>query len=157
MVRTKKPSAKKQTHNKCRNAKGLRPYKWSELKNLRQKSKRTISAETPRGFDLTNGPNQKTFGKKANAQQVQKRQGASTLQMVRTKKPSAKKQTHNKCRNAKGLRPYKWSEPKNLRQKSKRTTSAETPRGFDLTNGPNQKTFGKKANAQQVRKRQGAS
>ena len=37
-------------------------------KNLWQKSKRTISAKTPRGFDLTNGPNQKTFGKKANAQ-----------------------------------------------------------------------------------------
>ena len=81
-------------------------------------NKRTTSAEMPRGFDLTNGPNQKTFGKKGNAQQVQKCQGASTLQMVRTKKPSAKKQTHNKCRNAKGLRPYKWSEPKNLRQKS---------------------------------------
>ena len=46
MVRTKKPSAKKQTHNKCKNAKGLRPYKWSELKNLRQKSKCTISAKT---------------------------------------------------------------------------------------------------------------
>ena len=39
--------------------------------------------------------------------------------MVRTKKPSAKKQTHNKCKNAKGLRPYKWSEPKKkLSQKS---------------------------------------
>ena len=37
-------------------------------KNLRQKNKRTISAEMPRGFDLTSGPNQKTFGKKTNAQ-----------------------------------------------------------------------------------------
>ena len=76
---------------------------------------------------------------------MQKRQGASTLQAVRTKKPSAKKQTHNKCRNAKGLRPYKWYEPKNLRQKSKCTISAKTPMGFDLTNGTNQKTYGKKA------------
>ena len=95
--------------------------KYAEAANFAYLSKRTISAETPRGFDLTNGPNQKL---------------------------SAKKQTHNKCRNAKGLRPYKWYEPKNLRQKSKRTISAETPRGFDLTNGTNQKTFGKKANAQ---------
>jgi hypothetical protein len=79
---------------------------------------------------------------------VQKRKGASTLQMVRTKKPSAKRQTHNKCKNAKGLRPYKWFEQKNLRQKGKHTISAKTPRGFDLTNGLNQKIFGKKANAQ---------
>jgi len=27
--------------------------------------KRTISAKTPRGFDLSKGPNKKTFGKKA--------------------------------------------------------------------------------------------
>jgi len=52
-------------------------------------------------------------------------------------------QKHNKCKNAKGLRPLKRSEPKNLRQK--RTISAKTPRGFDLSKGPNQKTFGKNA------------
>ena len=48
---------------------------------------------------------------------MQKRQGASTFQKVRTKKPSA--QTHNKCKNAKGLRPFKRSETKNLRHKCK--------------------------------------
>ena len=111
-------------------------------------NKRTTSAKSPRGFDLSKGPNQKTFG--TNAQQVQKRQGASTFQKVRTKKPSA--QMHNKCKNAKGLRPFKRSEPKNLRHKR---TSAKMPRGFDLSKGPNQKTFG--TNAQQVQKRQGAS
>ena len=57
-----------------------------------------------------------------NAQQVQKRQGASTFQKVRTKKPSAK--THNKYKNAKGFWPYKWFETKNLRQK-KRLESIE--------------------------------
>src|SRR6185312_11859557 len=96
----------KQTHNKCKNAKGLRPFKRSEPKNLRHK--RTISAKTPRGFDLSKGPNQKTFS--TSAQQAQKRQGASTFQKVRTKKHSA--QTH-KCKNSKGLRPFKRSEPKN--------------------------------------------
>src|SRR6185503_17455767 len=75
-------------------------------------------------------------------------QGASTFQKVRTKKPSA--QMHNKCKNAKGLRPFKRSEPKNLRHKC--STSAKTPRGFDLSKGPNQKTFG--TNTQQVQKRQ---
>ena len=42
--------------------------KYAEAANFAYLSKRTISAETPRGFDLTNGSNQKTFGKKANAQ-----------------------------------------------------------------------------------------
>jgi len=42
--------------------------KYAEAANFAYLSKRTISAETPRGFDLTNGPNQKTFCKKANAQ-----------------------------------------------------------------------------------------
>jgi len=41
---------------------------------------------------------------------VQKRQGASTFQMVHNQKPSA--QEHNKRKKAKGFRPYKWSEPK---------------------------------------------
>ena len=47
------------------------------------------------------------------------------------------KQTHNKCKNAKGLRPFKRSEPKNLWHKRK--TSAKTPRGFDISKGPNKK------------------
>jgi len=38
--------------------------------------------KTPRGFDLSKGPNQKNFGKKR--KQSQKRQGASTFQKVRT-------------------------------------------------------------------------
>ena len=42
--------------------------KYAESANFAYLSKRTISAEMPRGFDLTSGPNQKTFGKKANAQ-----------------------------------------------------------------------------------------
>src|SRR6185437_4107628 len=86
-----------QTHNKCKNAKGLRPFKRSEPK---------------------------TFA--TNAQQLQKRQGASTFQKVRTKKSSA--QAQNKRKNTKGLRPFKRSQPKNLRHKRK--TSAKTPRGF---------------------------
>ena len=42
--------------------------KCAESANFAYLSKRTISAKTPRVFDLTNGPNQKTFGKKTNAQ-----------------------------------------------------------------------------------------
>ena len=42
--------------------------KYAESANFAYLSKRTISAKTPRGFDLTNGPNQKTFDKKENAQ-----------------------------------------------------------------------------------------
>ena len=72
------------------------------------------------------------------------------------------KQIHNKCKNAKGLRPFKRSEPKNLRHKRttsaknakglrlfkrskpkhlrhKHTTSAKTRQGFDLSKHPNQK------------------
>src|SRR6185312_5049046 len=96
-------------------------------------NKYTTSAKTPRGFDLSKGPNQKTFGTNAqqvqktprgfdpskgpnqntfgtNAKQVQKRHWASTFQKIRTKTPSA--QAHNKCKNATGLRPFKASEPK---------------------------------------------
>ena len=69
-------------HNKCKNAKGLRPFKKSEPKNLRHKH--TTSAKTPRGFDLSKGPNQKTFG--TSTQQVQKHEGDSTFQSIRTKK-----------------------------------------------------------------------
>ena len=44
---------------------------------------------------------------------MEKRQGVSTLQMVRTKKPSAKKQTLNKCKNAgaKTLRVVRIKKP----------------------------------------------
>jgi len=69
---------------------GASTLKIIRTKNLRQKSKHTTSAETPRGFDLTNGPNQKTFGKKQTHNKC-KNVGTSTLQVVQ-KKPTAKKQ-----------------------------------------------------------------
>ena len=104
----------KQTHNKCKNAKGLRPFKRSEPKNLRHK--RTTSAKTPRGFDLSKGPNQKNLRQK----------------------------TQNKCKpNAKGLRPFQGPNQKTFGKKC--TISAKrTPRGFDLSKGPNQKNLRKK-------------
>ena len=104
----------------------------------------TYLNKQPRGFDLLIGPNQKTFGtQRHNKCLLNKRQGASTFQKVRTKKTSAPKGTtsanqmprgfdlskgpnqktfgtkrHNKCKpNAKGLRPFKRPEPKNLRHK----------------------------------------
>jgi hypothetical protein len=82
---------------------------------------------------------------------VQKRQGASTLQKVRTKKPSA--QAHNKRKNAKGLRPFKRSKPKNLRHK--RTTRAKTQKG--LSNGTNQKPTRKRAQQVQSEDQQATS
>jgi hypothetical protein len=77
-----------------------------------------LSNQTPSGFDLSKGPNQKTFGtQRHNKCLLNKRQGASTFQKVRTKKPSAPKGT---------------------------TSANQTPRGLDLSKGLNQKTFGTK-------------
>ena len=116
-------------HNKCKNAKGLRPFKRSEPKNLRHK--RTTSAKTPRGFDLSKGPNQKTFG--TSTQQVQKRKGASTFLSVRTKKAtiSAKRRPTGCLGKIEKWMPERGrGHFKNLRHPS-----------FDLTKTKRTKTF----------------
>ena len=74
----------KQTHNKYKNAKGLRPLKRSEPKNLRHKRK--TSAKNAKGLPPFKRSEPKNF---------------------RHKRTTSEK-------NAKGLRPFKRSEPKNL-------------------------------------------
>ena len=66
-----------------KSAKGLRPFKGPN-QNTFGKLDTKSAKRTLRGFDLTKGPNQKTFG--TSTQQVQKREGASTFQRIRTKK-----------------------------------------------------------------------
>ena len=103
-----------QTLYTYQNAKGLRPYKWSEPKNLRQKkSKRTISAETPRTFDLTNGTNQKTFGKKQ-TQNKCKNAGTPNLQVVQTKKNLRQKSNSKESKDGcqKGGRRFFFPNPR---------------------------------------------
>ena len=70
----------------------------------------------PKGFDLSKGPSQKNLRQKTH-KKCKKRQGASTFQKVRTKKPSAKNGNNHK--NAKGLRPFKGSEAKITKEASK--------------------------------------
>ena len=73
----------------AKNAKGLRPFKRSEPKNLRHKHK--TSAKNAKGL----------------------------RPFKRSKPKNLLAQTQNKCKNAKGLRPFKRSEPRYLRHKHK--------------------------------------
>jgi len=152
-ARTKKPSAQKA--QKVQNhLQGASTFQKARTKKTFS-TKGTISAKrTLRGFDLSKDPNKKPSAQKA--QKVQNhRQGASTFQKARTKKtfgtngtksakpspkgfdlskgPNQKRIRHNKyITNAKGLRPVKRSEPKNLRHKghNKCKTIAKVLRPF---------------------------
>src|SRR6185369_11816592 len=107
----------KQTHNKCKKRQGA-----STFQKVRTKKP---SAQTHNKCKKRQGAStfQKVRTKKPSAQthnKSKKRQGASTIQKVRTQKSPT--QAH-KCKNAKGLRPFKRSEPQHLRHKH--TTSAK--------------------------------
>ena len=76
-----------------------------------------LSKQTPRGFDLQKGPNQKTFGTKGTISAKQTPRGFD-LQKGPNQKTFGKKGT---------------------------ISAKQTPRGFDIPKGPNQKPSTKKA------------
>ena len=83
----------------------------------------------PRGFDLSKGPNQKTFGTKGTISAKQNPRGFD-LSKGPNQKTFGTKSTISAKQKSRGFDLIKRSEPKNLRHK--RTTSAkQMPKGFE--------------------------
>ena len=105
-------------HNKCKkNAKGLRPFKRPEPKNLRHKrhNKCKTNAKGLRPFKRSEPKNLQHKG-----HNKCKTIAKGLRPFKRTEPKNLRHKGHNKCKtNAKGLRPFKRSEPKISSEESK--------------------------------------